>query len=535
MKIAEKKSKMGKSLPKINSWYVLIFGFLCISLFAQTPLKKHNLKKEVEELMYSNPNQAIKIAQHLLSIPTIDEEEKAKVNFLIAKTYYAKGDFSSALKALFEEKKYSNHLTTTEKVEVEVLKAAIFRKLSLYNESETEINNCELLIKEISDKNLSNEANSYVLIEKAKYYLITDKVDEAVQLLGKISANQGIELNSEITIWQNITFAKVYLEKKDLKLAKQFYTKALKLSEQSTPVNLYAKTYALVGLASVCFLEKQHNQVTELLDESLKNTDVLNNLFLKEMIVRQQIVNYLALNDTINYKIANKEFNKINNEADLLEQDATNVAYNLISEEYNEEFDEAKSEYYSILYGIIALLAVVILVGFFFWWRYYQRKKSFDEIIRYLEITRNNLITKYTEKEVIVKELPKRVFIPQDTEKLILAKLKRFESTTRFTSKDISLAVLAGQFDTNTKYLSEIINTHYHVNFNTYINKLRINYLVDKLKSDPNYMNYKISYLAEDCGFASHSSFATVFKSITGISPVTFIELLKEEKQAVAV
>ena len=44
-------------------------------------------------------------------------------------------------------------------------------------------------------------------------------------------------------------------------------------------------------------------------------------------------------------------------------------------------------------------------------------------------------------------------------------------------------------------------------------------------------MNYKISYLAENCGFSSHSSFATVFKSITEISPVTFIELLRNEKK----
>jgi AraC-like DNA-binding protein len=44
-------------------------------------------------------------------------------------------------------------------------------------------------------------------------------------------------------------------------------------------------------------------------------------------------------------------------------------------------------------------------------------------------------------------------------------------------------------------------------------------------------MNYKISYLAETCGFSSHSTFATIFKSITGITPITFIELLKKEKE----
>lgn len=69
------------------------------------------------------------------------------------------------------------------------------------------------------------------------------------------------------------------------------------------------------------------------------------------------------------------------------------------------------------------------------------------------------------------------------------------------------------------------------MNFNAYINKLRINYIVEKLKNEPNFISYKISYLAENSGFSSHSSFATVFKSITGISPVTFIDLLRKEKE----
>lgn len=482
--------------------------------------------------MYSNPNQAVKIAQHLLSIPAISEQEKAKANLLIAKAYLAKGDLNACLKSLFQEKQLQKYLTISEKAEVELLKSTVLRYLYLYKESETEIINCDLLIQNNSD-DITSDANAFLLIEKAKHQMLLEKIDEAINVLESIKLDD--KSKSEVKLWKFITLGKLYLEKKNLKLSKENYSKALEISNHSIPANLFAKTHALINLASIYFLEKNHSKVTELLSESLKNAEVLNNLYLKKTIISQQIDNYLALNDTINYKLANKEFNKISNEADLLEEDATNVAYNLISDEYVEEFDEAKKEYYSILYVIMTFFFLVVVGGLFLWWRYYQRKKSLDEIIRYLEITRNNLINRYTEKEVIIKELPKRIFIPQDTEKLILSKLKRFESTTRFTSKDISLAVLAGQFDTNTKYLSEIINTHYHVNFNTYINKLRINYLVEKLKSDPNYINYKISYLAEDCGFASHSSFATVFKSITGISPVTFIELLKEEKQAIAV
>mgnify|MGYP003563549034 CR=1 FL=1 len=71
-------------------------------------------------------------------------------------------------------------------------------------------------------------------------------------------------------------------------------------------------------------------------------------------------------------------------------------------------------------------------------------------------------------------EETKKINIPKETEQMLLKKLERFENTTKFTNKDISLAVLAGQFDTNTKYLSEVINSNFNMNFNAYINKLRI-------------------------------------------------------------
>lgn len=521
---------MIKSYLNYSALFIMVYGVFSLSLFGQTP-QKHNLKKEIEELMYSNPNQAIKIAQHLLSNPNITSEERIKVNILISKSFYAKGDFSAALKALYEEKK----LSISDKIEVEVLKASLFRKLSLLNESESEIKKCESIILNISDKKKLERANSFLKIEKAKFYIVKENYDKALEVLNQDELKSIVKTDKEISIWYHIILAKVYLEKKHLKLAKAQYDKVLQMCNDNKPLNLYVKTYALSGLASICFLEKNHLQASNLLEESLKNSNTLDNIFLKELIIRQQIVNYLALNDTTNYKLAHKEFNKINNEVELLEQDAINDAYNLISNEYNENYHKSKNSFFSILYMFFSFLGLLVFFGVFYLFKYYQRKKSLDEIIRYLEITRKNIISRLTANESNSNELPKRIFILEETEKLILSKLKRFESSNRFTSKDISLAVLAGQLDTNTKYLSEIINTHYNVNFNTYINRLRINYLVEKLKTDPNYINYKISFLAEDCGFASHSSFTTVFKSITGISPVTFIDLLKEEKQATAV
>ncbi len=513
---------------------LLLDGMLSVSLFGQST-QKLNLHHEIIELTNSNPNQAIKIAQHLISNPGISIHEKIKVNLLLSKAYFAKGDYSSALVTVYEQDQNEAFLTNRETVEFDLLKAAILRKLSLLDESKAKLKKCEQSIENITDEIEANQLNSFLNLEKAKFYLEIEELDQALQILKEDTVWHAKNSDSETINWSTLIAAKIYLEKKELHKSKTLYERALQFSENSKSKNLVVKTYAISGLAAIYFLEKEHQKAATFLEEALKNSEILTNLVLKEMVVRQQVINYLALNDTINYKKANKEFTAIYNEVDSLEQDAINVAYNLISEEHTSIHHQSGRFYFLGFYGLVGFLGLIFLVGLLYYLRYFQKKQGLDEIIRYLEITRNNLILRYTEKEALSKETPKKAVIPSDTEELILSKLKRFEASTRFTHRDISLAVLAGQLDTNTKYLSEIINTHYNVNFNTYINKLRINYLVEKLKSDSNYMNYKISYLAKDCGFSSHSSFATVFKSITGISPVTFIELLKEEKQAIAI
>ncbi|MDO3423390.1 helix-turn-helix domain-containing protein [Chryseobacterium sp. APV1] len=119
-----------------------------------------------------------------------------------------------------------------------------------------------------------------------------------------------------------------------------------------------------------------------------------------------------------------------------------------------------------------------------------------------------------------------------ETEAKLLELLDDFEKGTSFTNKNMSLSFLAGELNTNTKYLSHLINRHKNSDFKTYINRLRINYIVDKLINDEKYRQYKISILAEECGFSSHSKFASVFKQITDYSPSVYIKLLYSENQS---
>lgn len=118
-----------------------------------------------------------------------------------------------------------------------------------------------------------------------------------------------------------------------------------------------------------------------------------------------------------------------------------------------------------------------------------------------------------------------------ETENKLLELLESFEKGNLYNNKNMSLPFLSGELNTNTKYLSYIINQHKNADFKTYINRLRINYIVDKLMNDEKYRQYKISILADECGFSSHSKFASVFKAVTDFSPSAYIKRIESDNQ----
>ena len=147
------------------------------------------------------------------------------------------------------------------------------------------------------------------------------------------------------------------------------------------------------------------------------------------------------------------------------------------------------------------------------------------------EVT-NKIIPPTPTTEVIIEEKPmNNLSISSKTENDLLRKLELFEKNKGFIKKDVNLASLSKQIETNTKYLSEIIKTHRQKQFNSYLNELRVNYIVNRLQNEPKYINTKVSYLASDCGFASHSTFTTTFTQIMNESPSAFVKRIKEEQK----
>lgn len=110
----------------------------------------------------------------------------------------------------------------------------------------------------------------------------------------------------------------------------------------------------------------------------------------------------------------------------------------------------------------------------------------------------------------------------------IIKKLDEFENKRGYLKKDLNANKLASNCNTNSKYLSKVINHHKQKSIVTYINDLRIDYLVERLKNESLLRNYTNGALADEAGFSTAQHFTSTFKKRTKISPGYFVAELNK-------
>ncbi len=96
--------------------------------------------------------------------------------------------------------------------------------------------------------------------------------------------------------------------------------------------------------------------------------------------------------------------------------------------------------------------------------------------------------------------------------------LPYMENEKPYLNYDVSLNSLAQALNTNSKYLSYLINKEFKTNFSSFINTYRIEE-AKILLSNPVNDIYTIETIAEMTGFKSKSAFNTAFKKFTNLTP----------------
>lgn len=90
---------------------------------------------------------------------------------------------------------------------------------------------------------------------------------------------------------------------------------------------------------------------------------------------------------------------------------------------------------------------------------------------------------------------------------------------------DFDLDTLANLIDSNTRYVSMVINGVYGVNFKTLLNKHRINEACRRLMDKDNYGHLTIAAIGEECGYSTVNNFIIAFKKINGMTPSQYQKL----------
>ncbi len=101
-----------------------------------------------------------------------------------------------------------------------------------------------------------------------------------------------------------------------------------------------------------------------------------------------------------------------------------------------------------------------------------------------------------------------------------------------YLDADLTLRKLSNRLDTNTKYLSQVINHHGGSNFLSFINAYRIDAIIRRIKAG-DFRQHTFYGIAQRCGFKNKSTFYKVFRDVIGMTPKAYADELLA-KNAVA-
>jgi len=108
--------------------------------------------------------------------------------------------------------------------------------------------------------------------------------------------------------------------------------------------------------------------------------------------------------------------------------------------------------------------------------------------------------------------------LTDDLREQIKEQLVQYMQQRPYHKLNFNIEDIAEALNTNTRYLSQVINESFDMNFFNFVNKFRIDEAKEILLSKNN-ERYTIEGIAKMVGFNSKSSFNNAFKKSTGITP----------------
>lgn len=354
--------------------------------------------------------------------------------------------------------------------------------------------------------------------DSASYYfnkVIDDVRQKYTDRLSKALINEGINLyykkayeEAELLLREGMYHVNFnsHFDVKYYILGNYYMGEILQASENKKAEQYFLKVDSLLTTHNAIIPEVKDIYTT--LIDTYKETDNQK----KQLYFQDRLIHF-------NDKIASRNLkvsNKINTEFDTpkLLKKRDNLIKSL----------QTKNKYLSSAkITLSVLLILVLLILSILYVKHQKQKQRFKQILK--EINTKDKPQKTKDKSASNQKLS----IDSQLVKDILHRLQAFESKKGFLKNTVTITVLARKLSTNTKYLSKVINTYKGKSFITYINDLRIEYVLKELQVNHTLQQYTLFGIAKEIGFNSADSFSTAFKKKTGISPSYYIKNIKKK------
>jgi AraC-like DNA-binding protein len=238
------------------------------------------------------------------------------------------------------------------------------------------------------------------------------------------------------------------------------------------------------------------------------------------------ITKYMYIDSILekNYKELSKKLQKEYDTPHLLSEKETLI----------QSLEEDNSKSYWSISGLLIITISVTGFGIYQHSLKKRYKSRFEKIINQAEEFNTNLTIIPNERIESQTNNKEYTGIAEELINQILEKLSRFESKKEYLQSNITIQMLSTTFDTNSKYVSKIVNVHKGKTFIQYINDLRIEHAISQLQQNKKLRNYTIQALALEFGFNSAESFSSAFNKKTGIKPSFFIKEIEKRAQTQA-
>lgn len=338
------------------------------------------------------------------------------------------------------------------------------------------------------------------------------------------------------------------LQNKEYDSALCFIEKALvHATAFSDTNNLYSSVYK--DIADVWSQKENYDSALNYYNRSLSYAYQTNNLDFIQDIYAKKISLFDKLHEHKEYKEAVKLYTEISQV--IKEEGRTTRQQNIdniihqrkqdreISELYYDQFYKAKIIFRQKII-ILALSAVFCLILAFFYLLYLNKKRKARTNLILYEKTRKLLLLeqnrRFTEAEPVeVQKTPSATEnkspLDENQTLLLIEAIKRLlDEEECYTKEDFNLHLLSKMLNSNTLYVSRIINEYFHKSFSVLTNEYRVRKSC-LLMNDPSNNSYTLEYISKMAGFGNRITFTQQFKKIVGMNPSDYWKLAKKKPE----